>query len=57
MKSHSDLNETIPETHVIKSNRDGRTCYILINELSSSERAVTLSEASSGSDELRLRYF
>lgn len=55
--SHSDLNETMFKTHVIKSNRDGRTCYILINELSSSERAVTLSEASSGSDELRLRYF
>lgn len=57
MKSHTELDETIPETHVIKSNRDGRTCYILINELSSFERVVTLSEASSGSDELRLRYF
>lgn len=55
--SHSDLNETTPETHVIKSNRDGRTCYILIDEFSSFERVVTLSETSSGSDELRLRYF
>jgi len=50
MKSHSDLNETAPETHVIESKYRGRI-YFWRDEFSDWARSATLSDVFGGSNE------